>query len=76
MPSKTTNGPIHKVPCPHCGAGNDFTEVAEHLKNDGIDEEKAETGAKVLCDHCGQKMIVQAVRTITFIWVRVPNPGE
>lgn len=37
----TTNGPVHHVPCPHCGKANDLREL------DG--QNLLDTGAEIIC---------------------------
>lgn len=80
MPSPSVNGPIEKVPCPHCGKPNDFRELAESDDKelastgdvDGSGNQVPEPGQIVLCDHCEMRMEISGVRTMTFVWVRVP----
>ncbi len=63
-----TQGPIHKVPCPHCGQPLDFrAHAGEELGGTGWGEQGLETGAVVDCDHCSRKSRVAAVERITVV---------
>ena len=73
---KQTSGAIHSVPCPHCGHGNDFRQLAEELAAGGVMGAAADTGQAVFCDNCDQKMIVVSVQKVTVIHVRQPKPEE
>lgn len=62
MAQGTHAGPVDKVPCPHCGQGNDFTEIVSDLK-------LAEEDSLVECDHCGRMMQVTSIVTMTTVSV-------
>lgn len=67
----TTNGPINAVPCPHCGAPNDF----RHLSS----QQLLDTGAEVSCDKCKRLMKVAGMQTVQVILVRrvdAPAPRQ
>ncbi len=55
------SGFIERVPCPWCKATNDFRDLTE--------VRQLETGSSVECDHCGNLMIIAAVRPTTIIAV-------
>ena len=59
-PPATTSGPIHGVPCPHCGKLNDFREVREEL----------DKGLAVSCDVCNRMIEVVGVQPVTVVRVR------
>lgn len=50
---KAVIGPISRVPCPWCGAKNDFREINEQFALEG--------GCIVDCDNCQHKSIVVQV---------------
>lgn len=60
-------GPIHRVPCPYCGAKNDFRGLQGEA---GWGDYGLERGAVVDCDHCGRKSQIVAVQTITVLTLR------
>lgn len=50
----TTQGPLHAVPCAHCGKPNDMRV---------LDEQKLiDPGSGVECDHCGRISTIVGVR--------------
>ncbi len=55
-------GPIHAVPCPHCGKPNDFRDLQQ--------QQLLDTGHTVGCDHCGRQMDVVRIAPVTVISVR------
>jgi hypothetical protein len=57
-----TSGPIERVPCPCCGAGNDMRGLAE--------QQLLDTGSDVECDGCHQLMQITAVREVTMVSAR------
>ena len=59
--SRQTNGPIDRVPCPHCGKNNDFRELQS--------QQIMDTSSDVSCDFCGRQMRIAAIRTVTFLAV-------
>lgn len=64
---KSSQGPVHRVPCPHCGFMNDF----RNLDSQGL----LDTGHSVYCRDddgggCGRLMMVVAVQTIKMIAVK------
>jgi hypothetical protein len=66
-PAPTTNGPCHAVPCPHCGAKQDFREL---LTTDGS---TIYSNMDVSCDECGMFAVVTAVQQVTVIHLRPEN---
>ncbi len=58
-----TQGPIDRVPCPHCGKPNNFRRVDEML----------EPGNKFNCDHCKQVMQICGIKDVRFVAVRKPG---
>ena len=60
-----TQGPIDKVPCPHCGKHNNFRRVDEMLEN----------GNRFQCDFCKQVMEICGIRDVRFVAVRKPGAG-
>jgi hypothetical protein len=75
MTAKPTKGPLHAVPCPHCGATNDFRDLQETYGA------TFEPGFKTDCDHCGRHMEVVAVQPVVFVGVRqtgghTARPGQ
>lgn len=61
-----TQGPIDRVPCPHCGKANNFKRVDEMLEN----------GNTFKCDFCKQPMEICGVRDVRFVAVRKPGTGR
>lgn len=59
---KMIHGVIERVPCPHCGAHNDFRQLESQTLLD--------TGSTMECDHCHLLMQVVAVRKVTLVAVR------
>lgn len=72
MSEPFVKGPVNAVPCPRCGAKNDFSEIMEHIGHTSLDRSQV-TGQMVLCDHCNQKMEICGVQTVTIIATRVPQ---
>lgn len=64
--SATTQGPLNQVPCPACGAPNDFTP--HH------DQQLLDTGSDFNCDKCGRLMQVAGIRQVVLVVVR-PSPN-
>lgn len=60
-PKKTT-GEIHAVPCPHCGAPNDFRDQST--------DKMLETGSTFDCDHCHHYIVVTRVKPTTLVSVQ------
>lgn len=69
IPGKSvTQGPIHKVPCPHCGGALDFRAHADgESGGTGWGEQALETNARVDCDHCDRPSKILAKEKITVI---------
>jgi len=69
---KWSQGPLERVPCPHCGKPNDFRELAN--------QQLIDTGHKMICQGsdgqsgCGRSMEVTAIRNITVVAVRKHEP--
>jgi phage terminase large subunit GpA-like protein len=64
----TTHGPLHKVPCPHCGKPNDFRPLAgEEQGMSGWGDQGLETGATIECDHCRRLSKIAGVERITVV---------
>lgn len=59
-------GPIDRVPCPHCGKPNNFRRVDELL----------EVGNRFACDHCKRPMQIAGIRDVRFIAVSKPGAGQ
>jgi DNA-directed RNA polymerase subunit RPC12/RpoP len=58
----TTSGPLHAVPCAHCGTAQDMRI---------LDEQKLiETGQGVVCDHCKRTSRIVGVRETKVIVLR------
>lgn len=58
----TVQGPLHAVPCPHCGGFNDLREMQA--------QQLLDTGHRFLCDHCERSMEVLSIRPVTVVVVR------
>jgi NAD-dependent SIR2 family protein deacetylase len=61
-----SQGPIDRVPCPHCGKANNFRRVDEML----------EVGNVFGCDHCKKPMQIAGVKDIRIVAVRKPGAGR
>jgi hypothetical protein len=58
----TTNGPLHAVPCAHCGTPQDMR---------GLDEQKLlENGAEIVCDNCERTSTVVGIKQLKVIVLR------
>jgi hypothetical protein len=58
----TTNGPLHAVPCAHCGGAQDMRELdAQQL---------LERGSSVVCDHCKRKSLIVGIREVKVVVLR------
>lgn len=68
MSDKTTKGPDHAVPCPHCGFPNDFREI-DHVVNAAASAAIV-NGQLVECDQCQKNMEVVDTRRMLVIVVR------
>lgn len=66
---RTTEGPLHAVPCPHCGKANDFRQLDETISS------LLEGGTWVSCDHCGGQLTVVKVVPIKVVQVRQRGPA-
>lgn len=55
-------GPIHAVPCAHCGLPNDLRKI----KDEGV----LERGGNMECDHCHMFSEIVAIQPVTIIAVR------
>lgn len=60
---KIIQGPIEKVPCPHCGKPNDVASELTELN-------MVEPGVVLICDFCHKKMQIVKVTIITMVAVR------
>ncbi len=74
---KWTQGPVDRVPCPHCGKPKDFRELDS--------QQLLDTGHEVICrddngEGCGQLMMVAAIRVIKVLAVKpmrgMPASGQ
>jgi hypothetical protein len=60
--AKTTQGPLHAVPCAHCGAPQDARV---------LDEQKLiEVGQGMICDNCNKTSVIAGVRQTKVIVLR------
>lgn len=59
---QTTAGPLHKVPCPHCGHPNDCRLLHE--------QSLLEAGHKIDCDRCHRLMLVLSCAPVVMVQVR------
>lgn len=66
--ARTVQGPIHAVPCPHCGKHNDFRTLKS--------EQLVDTGHQMFCDYCGRSMEVVKMATVEFLVVRRDPSGK
>lgn len=58
----TTKGPVHAVPCAHCGHAQDLRV---------IDAQKLlDVNAGVVCDHCDKTSNIVSIREIKFVVLR------
>jgi hypothetical protein len=60
--AKATTGPLHAVPCAHCGAAMDMRGLQE--------QNLVENGQHVVCDACNRPSLIVAVQQTTIIRVR------
>jgi hypothetical protein len=80
---KIISGRVDRVPCPHCGRPNDFTEPMSNKIIEGRDESARDEGGPgnpgtaVVCDHCHRYMEVVKVGEVTVVSVRQhPDHGS
>lgn len=66
--TRTVQGPIHAVPCPHCGKPNDYRTLKS--------EQLLDTGHCNFCDYCGHSMEVVKLATIEIVVVRRDPSGK
>ena len=66
--ASTVQGPIHQVPCPHCGKPNDFRTLKS--------QQLVDTGHCTFCDWCGRSMEVVKMATIEVLVVRRDPSGK
>lgn len=65
---EVTQGPIHRVPCPHCKKPLDFrAHAGEELGGAGWGDQALETNATIDCDHCDRQSKVVAVQRVTVV---------
>lgn len=57
-----TAGPLHAVPCPHCGHKNDCRLLHE--------QSLLESGHKIDCDRCHRLMLVMSCAPVVMVQVR------
>lgn len=70
-PTPTTTGPVHAVPCPHCGRTNDLRELeSQNLLDTGsqlvcapVDRSQRNTG------HCGRMFRVMRIQLVKAVQV-------
>lgn len=60
----TVDGPVHKVPCAHCGKPNDLRVLQKDLG------ESFEPGTSYQCDHCHRLNRITKVVPTLVIQVR------
>lgn len=60
--TRTTNGPIHAVICPHCGHPNDFRDLNS--------QQLLDTGHTMFCDRCRRVMEVSRIAQVVVVTVR------
>jgi len=58
----TVNGPLHAVPCAHCGAPQDLREADKDML--------VEVGRGCVCDHCNRTSEIVGVREIKVVVMR------
>jgi len=58
----TTNGPLHAVPCAHCGTPQDLRILSE--------QKLLDNGQGVVCDHCNRTSKIVALKEITVVVLR------
>ena len=52
----TVQGPLTRVPCAHCGAEQDYSEL-----------EFIDRGMKVECDECGRRSEIVDIRKVVVV---------
>ena len=63
---QATQGPISRVPCPHCLKPMDFRPLAgEDMGGAGWGSQGLEAGSVVTCDVCERKSKILAIEQIT-----------
>lgn len=73
VPTKqAVRGPLHAVPCPHCGRPNDFRGFAPS-GGLGWGDYGLEPGTVVDCDHCKRKSQIVHVDKVTLVSLRQHN---
>lgn len=69
QPLKTsTSGPVAAVPCPWCGASNDFRPQADESQGgEGWGGQGLQAGSLADCDACGRTSKIVSVKTMTIV---------
>ncbi len=62
--TKTCDGPVHKVPCPHCGKPNDLRDLQRDVG------ESFEPGLTYECDSCRLINHITSVTPVLVVRVR------
>ena len=64
---QVTRGPLHAVPCPHCGRKQDFRSLADSSQGGVGWGGMMESGAKVDCDKCGRTAVIHTIAQVTVV---------
>lgn len=68
MSGKAIQGTIDRVPCPHCGKGQDFRVLQQ--------QQLLDTGHQLFCDFCGRSQEIVRIITVTHVAVRQDPSGK
>lgn len=58
----TTNGPMHSVPCAHCGHKNDLRELEA--------QKLVEVGQGIICDNCSKQSRIVGMKSVMMVVLR------
>lgn len=79
QPSKQppmTGGPIHGVPCPHCGTPNDLRDLdAQNLLDTGNEIVCSPVDGAIGTKHCGRMFVVSRIQMVKVVQV-VPSSNQ
>lgn len=63
----TVHGPIHSVPCAHCGKAQNYAKLEEERAQEGLDDPELPKGAKIECDDCGKLSEIVDIRRMVIL---------
>jgi hypothetical protein len=66
----SVQGPVHQVPCPHCGRPNDMREIdAQNLLDTGSEFQCTPVDGQPNTGHCGRVFVVTRIANVKLVAV-------